>query len=253
MMGLPGQIKRKVIALRLCAFLCFFFYSRATHSQVLISLVLGDKLNTGEIEFGLDGGINWASQTGVDGIASSRFNLGFYFDFKMKGPWMFHTGVIVKSSLGAEAIPVYSLADAGLDSAFRKGSVERKLNYFHVPFMMKYNFKNHFYLEAGPMLALYYGGHDEFVAERNGQELTYKVDLDDRFQRIDAGILAGIGYRLMKGNGMNLGIRYYEGLMDAVKDNPGDAIRNRSFYAVVGIPIGVGKAKKRAEERNEQF
>ena len=28
-------------------------------SQVLISLLLGDKLNTGGLEFGLEGGINW--------------------------------------------------------------------------------------------------------------------------------------------------------------------------------------------------
>ena len=29
--------------------------------QVLISLLLGDKLNTGKIEFGLEGGFNWSN------------------------------------------------------------------------------------------------------------------------------------------------------------------------------------------------
>ena len=35
-------------------------------SQVLISLLLGEKLNTGAIEFGLEGGINWTQISGLE-------------------------------------------------------------------------------------------------------------------------------------------------------------------------------------------
>src|SRR6185295_9247158 len=74
-------------------------------SQVIISLLLGDKLNTGAVEFGLDGGINYVSQSGVKGGSLPEFNLGFYFDIKLNKPsWMIHTGVIVKSNMGAAGI-----------------------------------------------------------------------------------------------------------------------------------------------------
>ncbi len=98
-------------------------------SQVLISILLGDKLNSGKVEFGLDGGLNWSTMHGLPGANSkTSFNLGFYFDFKFNNPaWMLNTGVIVKSTLGAGDLPVYSLNNASLDSAFKGGSVTRKL------------------------------------------------------------------------------------------------------------------------------
>lgn len=107
-------------------------------SQVLISLLLGDKLNTGKIEFGLDGGLAISSIDGLNpSAARPSFNLGFYFDIQLKNPsWMLHTGVLVKSAMGAEDIAVYPLDDVDLDNAFNDGSVNRKLGYFNVPVML---------------------------------------------------------------------------------------------------------------------
>src|SRR5688572_5957460 len=116
----------------------------ATHvrsqGQVLISLLLGDKLNSGQVEFGLDGGVGFVDIHGVSPSSSNAtFNLGFYFDIKLKKPsWMVHTGVMVKSAMGAEDLSVYPLNDPDLDNVFAGGSVTRKLNYFNVPFAIKY-------------------------------------------------------------------------------------------------------------------
>src|SRR6476620_5533951 len=93
------------------------------NSQVLISILLGDKLNSGKVEFGLDGGLNWSNIHGLPGANSlTGFNLGFYFDIKLKNPaWMVNTGVIVKSPLGADDLPLYALYNAHLDSVFTGG------------------------------------------------------------------------------------------------------------------------------------
>ena len=57
------------------------FFGSSVHSQVLISLLLGDKLNSDKIEFGLDGGFNFSRIGNLDSSSSySSFNLGFYFD-----------------------------------------------------------------------------------------------------------------------------------------------------------------------------
>src|SRR5918993_5607462 len=135
----------------------FFFFSATTgNAQVIISFLLGDKLNSDKVDFGLDGGLNWSTLNGLPNAKSLLgFNLGFYFDIKMKNPaWMWNTGVIVKSPMGAEGLPVYSLNDAALDSAFAGGSVTRKIRYFNVPLMVKYQFKSHIYAKAGIQLGL---------------------------------------------------------------------------------------------------
>jgi len=220
------------------------------NSQVIISLLLGDNLNTGKIEFGLDGGFNLSSQTGVTGGNNlTTFNLGFYFDIKLKDPWMLHTGVIVKSRMGVGNLPVYSLADSNLDNSFVGGEVDRKLDYFNVPVMIKYKFKNNFYVETGPQFGLFYKGFDEFTNEVHEDDLTYKVDIKKQYHPLDAGWTTGIGYRMAKGNGINLGVRYYLGFVDVAVDDTGSAVKNRSLYFAVGIPIGVKKARERAEKK----
>lgn len=217
----------------------------ATQGQVLISILLGDKLNNGNIEFGLDGGVNYMSLPGVEGSSSNPgFNLGFYFDIKTKSKWLFHTGVIVKSPMGAAGITPYSLNNVDLDNAFAGGEVKRNLRYFNVPVMMKRPFNNHFFAEGGFMLGLMNKSFDEFTNTINkSEDLTYKLYNRDNYHPLDAGLIAGVGYRLLGGNGMNLGVRYYYGLVDITIDDTGENVYNQSLYLTVGIPIGAGKAK----------
>jgi len=229
-------------------------FVNAARTQVLISILLGDKLNTGKIEFGLDGGANWSTIKNLDGAKSlTGFNLGFYFDFKLKDPsWMLNTGVIVKSNMGADELPVYSLGNPTLDDAFIGGKITRKINYFNVPIMMKYSFKNHIYLKGGTQLGLRYKAFDEFKNSINDEDdLKYKLDIKDQFHPIDAGLAFGAGYRLMKGNGMNIGVQYYLGLIDIRVDDSSPNQFNRVLYLTVGIPIGKNPKKKQtnAEEQ----
>jgi len=223
----------------------------AARTQVLISILLGDKLNTGKIEFGLDGGANWSTIKNLDGAKNlTSFNLGFYFDFKLKNPsWMLNTGVIVKSNMGADELAVYSLGNTNLDNAFTGGKVTRKINYFNVPIMMKYSFKNHIYLKAGTQLGLRYKAFDEFKNSLNEEDdLNYKLNIKDQFHPLDAGLAFGAGYRLMKGNGMNIGVQYYLGLIDIRVDDSSPNQFNRVFYLTAGIPIGKNPKKKKTDQ-----
>ena len=238
-------------------FLLVLFFSLFTinqaESQVIISLLFGDKLNTGDIEFGLDGGWTLSDQTGLaDSKMLSSFNLGFYFDFKLKKAWILHTGVLVKSNSGADEIPVYSLNNPELDALYQEGHIKRTMSYFNVPVLMKYVFENRFYLEAGPQFSLRYNARDEFLVEIDGNELSYMKDVTKEFHPLDAGLVGGVGYRIQKGYGMNLAIRYYYGLVDVLIDDSGDVVTNQSIYFNVGIPIGVGKARKRMEEKQKK-
>jgi len=215
------------------------------NGQILISILLGDKINSGKLEFGLDGGLSVSSLHGLDpSKTKSSLNLGFYFDFKLKNSWYFNTGVMVKSTMGATKVNVYSLNNPELDNSFKDGSVTRRLGYFNVPFMMKYKFKNQFFVEAGPMISLMNKSTDEFIATvADKDDLTYKVKIRDWYHPLDAGVIGGVGYRLQGGNGMNIAVRYYYGFVDITVDDLSPGQYNRSLYFAVGIPIGVSKKK----------
>ena len=110
--------------------------------------------------------------------------------------------------------------------------------------MMKYQFKNHLYAKAGIQLGLRAKAFDEFLnTVKDDDDLKYKLKTRDNYHPLDAGLAFGLGYRLMKGNGMNLGVQYYLGLIDVVIDDTSPNQYNRSFYVTAGIPIGKGKKK----------
>jgi len=71
------------------------------NAQVLISLVLGEALNSVKIEFGLVGGMNRSyinTISASEGEGMNNFNLGFYFHILMKNNSYLSTGVGVKST-----------------------------------------------------------------------------------------------------------------------------------------------------------
>jgi hypothetical protein len=232
------------------AFICF----APAHSQVLISLIFGDKLNSPFLEFGLEGGANFSTISNLESSGTNvGFNLGFYFDFRSKKnpAWMINTGVIVKSPMGAHGIPVYSLNDVNLDNTFTDGSVNREIRYFNVPILIKYQFKNNIYLKTGPQLGLLATAFDEFKNEINKDDVVYKKTIRDQIHVIDAGVALGAGYHMNVGNGLNITIQYYYGLVPVMKGDGPDQY-NRSLYVTAGIPIGKGKAaQKRAEKEAE--
>lgn len=222
----------------------------AARSQVIISLLLGDKLNSGKIEFGLEGGATLSTLSGTPGAdPKTGFNLGFYFDIKTRGDWRIATGVMVKSPWGARDLAPYALGDSALDALFGDGHVDRELRYFNVPIMLKRSFGD-FFATGGVQLSLGYKAFDVFKQEvKDADDLTYRRENRELYNPVDVGVVASVGYRLMKGHGVNLLIRYYQGLRDIRKEPVGDAQYNSGWHLLVGIPIGVGKAQERMKEK----
>jgi hypothetical protein len=219
--------------------------SVSANSQILISLLLGDVLNSEKIEFGLDGGVNFARIANLNpGKSAAIFNLGFYFDIKFTEHVMLHTGVLVKSNQGADKLSVYSLDNPDLDAVFSTGYVTRKINNFSVPILFKYRFATLFHVEAGPMLALRTKGYDEFKNTLIDEEdITYKLDIKDNYKRIDAGIMVGTGIKLSKiPKSSQIGVRYYYGLVDPLIGNTGKPQYFSSLYLYFSMPIGVASA-----------
>jgi len=247
-------MKQKHFTKIILAAILFISFHYTANSQVLISLLLGDKLNSEKLKFGLDGGVNWSNITNLDPSKyKAHFNLGFYFDFLLKEntKWYLHTGVLVKSTMGPKGLNPYTIGNAELDSLFVGGKMSRKISYFNVPILVRYQFKNMLYIEAGPNLGLRYKAFDIFTADvEDKEDLSYTLDVEDQYTRIDAGVMAGVGFQVLKGTGYNFGMRYYYGLTEVLKENTGDPQRNSAFYLYFSMPVGAGeKAKAKAEAK----
>lgn len=235
---------------------CMLFIGVSMQSQVLISLLLGEKLNTGAIEFGLEGGINWTQISGLETKNLARkWNLGFYFDIRLKDPWFIYTGVLVKANMGVDNLTDNDLAGINAtiyyDTIGRiPGAYGQKMNSFIVPLLVKYKFKNHIFVMAGPQFSLSYKSWVQFDSDVDGNDAVIKEYNKELVNNIDAGIMAGLGYRLWKGAGLTLGAKYYEGLIHVYK---GSNTRNRAIFIYATLPIGASeKAKQKALEKNKK-
>ncbi len=227
----------------------FFLFVYNLQSQVLIALLLGDKLNTGKIEFGLDGGINFSNISNLETDKYLRaWNLGFYFDIKMKDQLFFNTGVLVKSSVGTDNLTPDDLEFLGVsiydfeEENFNNGDYSQKINYFLVPALLKYKFKNQIHVEAGPQFGLMYKAWIEYNYDEGGYSGRIKEDNKDDINRFDVGLIGGVGYRLLDGLGWTIGVRYQYGLTNVYKDVSGK--RNNSIYLKLNIPFGISQEKK---------
>jgi hypothetical protein len=216
--------------------------STSAKSQVLISVLFGDKLNSEKIEFGLKGGFNqsyFSEPSEAEGL--NNFNLGFYFHFQLKENSYLSTGVLVKSTLGARGMSTYPIGDADFDSVFIDGELIKKVHYFHVPLMWQQRFNQRWYLEGGFQVGLRSKAEDIFELEDSfGGDLNYESDTRDNYKRLDFGLVGGVGYKWKQlPKSVSSGINYYYGLTDISKE-VGETYQNSSIYIYIKVPIGSG-------------
>jgi len=213
------------------------------HSQVLLSVIFGDKLNSEGLEFGLEGGFNWSDISNLEADKRlSSFNLGFYFDFRLKNQWNLYTGVLVKAKLGDDQLSPNDLTFLEITPNPEEGTYSQKINYFIVPALIKYNFKNRMYLEAGPQFSLMHKAWVEFLASNDNKKTRIREFNKDKINKLDAGITVGTGYKLIPDTGMTIGVKYYYGFANVYKGVSGS--NNSSLFLKLNIPIGAAKSKE---------
>jgi len=212
-------------------------------SQILLTVLFGDKLNSDGLEFGLEGGFNFSDISELEANERlSSFNLGFYFDFRLKNQWNIYTGVLVKAKLGDARLSTNDLNFLGITPYETEGAYSQKINYFIVPALLKYNFPNRMYLELGPQFGLMYQSWVEFNSDADNRDIKIKDFNKGNLNRLDAGFTIGTGYKLLPETGMTIGLKYYYGLTNVYKGI--DGTNNNSIFLKVNLPIGANKKKE---------
>ena len=216
-------------------------------SQVLIALLFGDKLNTPNIEFGLNVGANFTTLTNYPEAKYTKgLNLGLYFNFKLSDHFYLHPEMLFMNHMGSKGLNDRDLPKPELQHESLETWVQS--NYFTLIFLPRYKLTNQLYFEAGLYGSYLLSADDYFLIKpENESELEYKVHAKPRMNRWDAGAQVGLGYKFGKGEGMNLSLRYSHGFINTMKDDNLDPEKNRGFHIHVGIPIGVGKENVQKE------
>jgi opacity protein-like surface antigen len=221
----------------------FLLVGFSGNSQILLTILFGDKLNSDGLEFGLEGGFNYSDISELEANKRlSSFNLGFYFDFRLKNQWNIYTGVLVKAKMGDDRLSLDDLNFLGIAPYDVDGHYSQKINYFIVPALLKYNFENRMYLEFGPQFGLMYKSWVEFNSDEDNRDIKIKDFNKDNINRLDAGLTLGTGYKLMPETGMTIGLKYYYGLTNVYKGI--DGTNNSSIFLKLNMPIGANKKKE---------
>jgi hypothetical protein len=151
-------------------------------------------------QFGLKGGINFATLSGDVQNASSRTSLHFGVTAEFT--------ITDKFSIQPELL--YSGQGYKYEEFLYKDVT--KLDYINIPVMAKFYVAEGFSLEAGPQIGFLISAEEDWY--ENGQGGVY--DIKNEIESTDFGLNFGAGYKL--DNGLNFGVRYNLGLSNVYKN-----------------------------------
>ena len=158
-------------------------------------------------KFGVKGGVNFSNlytDNADDENVLTGFNVGLYAKVPVTNsisiqPEIYYTGK------GAEVV---------YNNAFASGTAKFKLNYIEVPVMLVANVTKNFNVQVGPYAGYLISG--KTANESGTYNFQDNINTDD-FNKIDAGVAAGLGIDLET---VSFGVRYNYGLTKVGKENP---------------------------------
>ena len=234
-------MKKVVMRAVLAAVLLSLASFQPAQGQVLIGLLFGDKLSSERFHLGLNVGANFADLSGIDGTKlKPGLMLGLVAEWKMAGSFYLQPELLPFYNAGAKGMPTtIEGAPPPLDTLVADKSAQRNLSYFEIPVIVKYGaLRNRLHLGAGPQVGFLLSATDVFNAVISN-EITVREDIQDELNSFDAGLAFQVEYKMKDGPfAASVSARYFLGLTDTIKDNPGDAVYNRVFTVFGSIPIG---------------
>ncbi len=208
--------------------------------QVLISLLLGDKVRSERFHLEFNVGANVADLTTIDDTKlKPGFMLGIGGEWNFAGDFFLQPELMPFFFTGAKNLPTGGLGiPPPLDTLVSDMSAERKQGYFAIPVLIKYGaLGRQLHIGAGPQIGFLTSGNDKFKGVITNQ-ITVDEDIEEGLNSTDAGVVFNLSYKLQPSYGTGINLRYYLGLTDTIKDNPGDAVYNRVLSIFVSLAIG---------------
>lgn len=217
--------------------------SPARSQAALLVLLFGEDVATENFYFSLKLGGNLSQLSGVDDTKNALgLNFGLMVSMKLSDNFYLVPEFMPLSPKGAKDIPFRPTGNASLDQVIQPTtSSATQMNYIDIPIMAKYYLSEKIGLEAGPQVSILTSAKDVFRGKiKDADDLVFEDNVKSSFNTVDVGAAVGATYSLWDargGKGLNIHVRYVFGLMDIVKDNPGDAVKNSVFQFSVSFPF----------------
>jgi hypothetical protein len=221
---------------------------QAANAQALLIILFGDKLSTEKFQLGINADLTFSSLTGVS-EASTRMSWAFgaYGEVKLGSHWRLQPELTVTTPAGASKLtpgtagnPFQPTGDPPIDDAIASGTVTRSANYLTLPLILKY--------VAGPVgfgvggqLGYLTGADDELISDVDQGALRLKQSVKDTLNNWDAGLVASLDFAFKpqaQMRSLRVNAKFYYGLLDTLKENLGDPIRNWILFVGLDIPVG---------------
>jgi hypothetical protein len=221
------------------AFFVLFLVNMA-NAQVLIAILFGDKLSSEKFELGIRLAGNFADLTNItDSKTRASLGFGLYAAIKMNEKFSLQPEFLFRSPMGAKGISPVLTGDPNLDPLIVDADVTTQLTYISIPVLAKYSFRENVSFGIGPQFGILTGAKNKYVAEVfEADDLVFNDNVKSQFQSFDVGLVFNLEFKLQRKKGINVNLRYYLGLTDTIKNNPGDAVKNSVISIAIGIPMG---------------
>lgn len=206
-------------------------------------LLFGEDVASENFYFSLKLGSNLSNLSGIDGTKNALgFNFGLMAGIRLSERLYLVPEFMPLSPKGAKNISFRSTGDASLDQLMQPTtSSAMQMNYIDIPIVAKYYLTKELGLEAGPQVGILTSATEVFRGKvKEDNDLTYENNVKSNLNALDVGVVVGLTYSLWDargGKGLFVHARYAYGVMDIVKDNPGDAIKNSVFQFSVSFPF----------------
>lgn len=214
---------------------------RAADAQVLIGMLLGDKVASEKFHVGFDFGGNLSSLYGLPGARPGfGANIGLFGEYRFAERAFLHVELVATAAMGERHIPADQF-DPPVDVPpdLTDVLVERNLNYVALPVLVKGGFfDNRLLLALGLQGMVLTGARDEYTGTANDDvEVVHKRGKD--LSRFDAGAVGMVEVKLWPRDPYALSAvaRYYQGFVN-VEHQTGRVVWNGTVTVSLMLPLG---------------
>lgn len=221
----------------------------ANAQAIILVMIFGPKVAAPNLHFAIKAGVNASSLTGLDETSTRwGFNYGVVLNKRLDeaGKWWLMPELAPLSPKGAGytgVLPAYIQGNPELDDILSRTTKSKvDFNFIDIPVVLSYRPDPRFRVGAGPYVGYRTSAKSTFIttAPPVSGEVDVSVNSSDYYQRWDFGAVLEAGFSPWGSKTRRrptIFLRYQFGFTDLLKDNPGEAIRNRTLQISAVFPF----------------
>ncbi|MEJ2005521.1 MAG: outer membrane beta-barrel protein [Cyclobacteriaceae bacterium] len=212
----------------------------ARSQAALLVLIFGDDVATEKFHFSLDGGINVAEMTNLNGKSFLLPNFGLGAHLKLSERWTFAPEFKPLSGRGEKKISPFIEIPEDIADDISSAESRVKLNYIDLPILFRYKAGQHWYFAAGPQISFRTSAQALTLASLdNGREIEVVDPIEDLTEWYDFSFPLEVGYNFAQSShlgGIDIRVRFAPGFVNVVETDE-SSFKNNVIQFIASFPF----------------